>query len=90
MKRHFNIEVSGRVQGVCYRFEAKKEAIKLNLKGYVKNCTDGSVYIEAEGEDYQLEIFANWCRTGPEYSDVKEVVINEGELKNYKFFDIKI
>ena len=41
----------GQVQGVGYRWSARSQARYLGIHGFVKNLTDGSVYIEAEGKD---------------------------------------
>jgi acylphosphatase len=54
MKR-ITITVSGLVQGVFFRYTTRNVARKLGLKGIVKNMPDGTVYIEAEGEDADLE-----------------------------------
>ncbi len=52
------IKIYGDVQGVNFRFEAKLTADKLGVKGFVRNEADGSVYIEAEGEEKDTgEIF---------------------------------
>ena len=46
--------VSGRVQGVGFRYWVKEEAEALGLKGWVRNLRDGSVEVEAEGEEDAL------------------------------------
>jgi acylphosphatase len=51
MKKHFNIRISGRVQGVFFRASTKAKAEELGISGFVQNEPDGSVYIEAEGEE---------------------------------------
>ena len=49
MKKHLNIHIYGKVQLVGYRFTAKMRADKLGVSGFVRNESDGSVYIEALG-----------------------------------------
>ena len=49
---------------------------------------DDSVYIEAEGEDEQMDFFVQWCHRGPLGAKVANVEITKGELKNFKAFDI--
>lgn len=87
--RHYNITVKGKVQGVSYRFSIHSKALKLGLTGLVKNLADGSVYIEAEGEEEEINKLIEWCYVGPPRSKVIEVHAQEGELKNYRNFEIK-
>ncbi|MFU0791101.1 acylphosphatase [Virgibacillus proomii] len=49
--------LSGRVQGVGFRFMAKQKADELGVKGWIKNNDDGTVELEAEGNKAQLERF---------------------------------
>jgi acylphosphatase len=48
--KHWNIKVTGKVQGVFFRASTKAVADQLGVKGFVKNLSDGSVYIEAAGD----------------------------------------
>ena len=57
MLKHLNIKIFGQVQGVGLRWSVKEKASVLDLKGFIKNENDGSVYIEAEGEDNQVKEF---------------------------------
>ncbi len=86
---HKIIQVFGIVQGVGYRYSAKQKAQSLGIKGYVKNMYDGSVFIEAEGTIESLNEFIYWCNHGCSHSRVSEIEVKEGDVKNYKFFDIK-
>jgi len=86
--KHINITVSGKVQGVFYRASTKAVADQLGIKGFVKNQEDGSVYIEAEGDDFSLESFLEWCNEGPEKAKVENVTLAESELKNYRNFEV--
>lgn len=89
MKSHKNITISGRVQGVGFRYATKSIANSLGIKGFVRNLPNESVYIEAEGTQVQLKLFIEWCHRGPSHARVKNVQIDEGKLENYKYFDIK-
>ena len=60
----------------------------MGVKGFVKNEKDGSVYVEAEADEITLDIFKEWCNEGPEKSKVENVEIIEGEVKNYRNFDV--
>jgi acylphosphatase len=89
MQKHFNIKVSGRVQGVFFRASTKKEADALGIYGFVKNEPDGSVYIEAEGDENMLRDFATWCKHGPPSAAVQHCDVSEGALQHYRSFEIK-
>ena len=86
--KHLNIRVSGKVQGVSFRVSTKAVADQLRVKGLVKNLPDGEVYIEAEGDDFSLETFLEWCNEGPLQASVQKVEVVEGEIKNYRNFEI--
>jgi acylphosphatase len=61
--RHFF--VSGSVQGVGYRYFARRAAARLHLEGWVKNLRDGRVEIHATGSATDLEEFARELERGP-------------------------
>ncbi|MCZ4242883.1 acylphosphatase [Pedobacter punctiformis] len=86
--KHINITVSGKVQGVFFRASTKAVADQMGIKGFVKNEKDGSVYIEAEAEQFILDAFMDWCKEGPEKSKVENVEVTDGELKNYRNFEV--
>jgi len=86
--KHLHITVKGNVQGVFYRASTKAVADQLGIKGTIKNTPGGDVYIEAEGDKLSLEMFLDWCREGPEHAIVTSVESIEGELKNYRNFEI--
>lgn len=88
MIQHLNITISGMVHGVTFRYSAKGEADKLGITGFAKNQPDGTVYIEAEGEEKELEVFLAWCHQGPNFAKVKEVKLNSGDLQNFTKFSI--
>lgn len=88
MKKHYKLTVSGRVQGVGYRFSCAEMAHLLNIKGFVKNNNNGNVYIEAEGEEHDLVEFISWCRQGPAWAKVTKVSVEEDVLVNYESFQI--
>ena len=65
--------VSGRVQGVGFRFMARDEAQGLGLKGWVRNCPSGEVEIVAEGREDVLRVLAAWAHLGPPAAHVSRV-----------------
>ncbi len=88
-KLHYNITVSGLVQGVWFRKYAKEKAVKLEVKGFVKNNKDSKVYLEAEGDALMLGIFLEWLKVGSPMSIVSSVDYIVGVLKNFNNFEIK-
>ncbi|MDB5125044.1 MAG: acyP [Mucilaginibacter sp.] len=86
--KHLDIIVKGKVQGVFFRASTKAVADQLGVKGYIKNDPGGDVSIAAEGSQMVLDMFLEWCHEGPEDAKVTSVESHEGELKNYRNFDI--
>jgi len=82
--------ISGRVQGVCFRSEAKRRADLLTLTGWVRNTDNGDVEILAQGEEEALLNFERWCQRGPLAAEVRHVsthaVLVSGSLAS---FDIR-
>lgn len=68
-----HLEVSGRVQGVGFRWFVVEKARELRLSGWVKNRSDGSVEIAAAGDLPSLELLEAAVIAGPEGAQVKHV-----------------
>lgn len=85
----FKIHVRGRVQGVGFRWSALREARNRGIKGLVKNLSDGSVYIEAEGSIGQLNSFVEWCKKGPGFGFVDSVNVDTFPPVDYTDFRIE-
>ena len=86
--KHLNIRVSGRVQGVGFRYSALQAARSFDVKGFARNDIDGSVYIEAEGSEAGLDLFLDWCRRGPGHGRVDKVSQAESNLQGFQEFRI--
>ena len=65
--------MSGRVQGVGFRYFAMREADRLSISGYARNLADGRVEIVAEGSDPALAEYEAALRQGPSFSTVEAV-----------------
>jgi acylphosphatase len=65
--------VRGRVQGVGFRATTEREARQLGLSGWVRNLGDGSVEVEAQGDQATLEQFLAFLRIGPRGAHVASV-----------------
>ena len=89
MKVRVHVIVSGRVQGVFFRYETKKEALKRGVKGWVRNLPTGEVEAVFEGEKEDVEEMIKFCRKGPPLAKVKDVKVSWEEYKGeFKSFDI--
>lgn len=73
----FRIHLSGKVQGVGFRWFTRKAAQELGLTGRVRNLPDGRVEAEVAGEPERLEAFRERLRQGPPGSRVTELVEQE-------------
>ena len=83
------LQVTGRVQGVGFRYYTQRKANELQIKGFVRNRPDGSVYIEAEGETELLEQFIIWCENGPPWARVSSVTKQFIPLQEFTEFKIR-
>ena len=77
MSDTYAIVISGKVQGVFFRASARKVAQDLGLSGFVKNETNGQVYLEATGPKTALDKLVAWCRKGPRWSQVESVEVKK-------------
>jgi acylphosphatase len=84
----FRIEIEGQVQGVFYRQSTQEKALKLGIKGTVRNCEDDSVEIIATGTKEQLEKLISWCWKGPPKATVTNVTTQELSLQLFNNFSI--
>jgi acylphosphatase len=84
--KHFNIRVSGKVQGVFFRASTKEQAEFFGLKGFVRNEANGDVYIEIEGAEDGVQEFLKWCAQGPSRARVDNVSVEQSEPKNFSNF----
>lgn len=85
----YKIKVKGKVQGVFYRSTAQAKARELGLSGWVKNEEDGSVLIEAEGEEQKILKLVDWCREGPGAAIVNDIEYGQIEPEGVNGFEIK-
>lgn len=89
MVRHFEIKVSGRVQGVGFRYAARNQARSLSLKGWVENRPDGSVCTAIQGEENACRSYIQWCRSGTGFSWVERIEIEEKKPGNFTEFVVR-
>ncbi len=89
MKESVILTFSGRVQGVGFRYFVKQKADVNSVCGFVKNLPDRRVYVEAEGESDQLQLFISVCKQGPSHAWVENVDIQYCPLQYFEDFFIK-
>jgi acylphosphatase len=89
MKKGYLIKITGFVQGVGFRANTKKHAELLGLAGFVQNQADGSVLIEAEGDESALQELLEWCRQGSQEATVNKVDYKQIRVQNYQGFSVR-
>ena len=80
--------VSGRMQGVGYRFFAERAAKKAGVTGWVRNLSDGRVESVVEGSDDGVDRYLAELRKGPHGSRVTDVAVEERPPGNFESFEI--
>jgi acylphosphatase len=75
MRKEVRCRVTGRVQLVMFRDYARRKANLLKIDGTVKNMSDGSVEIVAQGEESWLKRFVEFLRKGPVLAKVDHVSV---------------
>ena len=81
--------VTGRVQGVSFRWYTQERARDLGVVGWVRNEPDGSVLLHAEGEDDAVDALVAWCRTGPSMARVGDVAVREAAASGASSFETR-
>ncbi|TFJ93862.1 acylphosphatase [Lentibacillus salicampi] len=86
-----HVIVSGRVQGVGFRFSTQQQAGHYHLNGWVQNKSDGTVELEVEGRDRQVHTFLNELKKGfsPSIKVTDMQVDTQQDEKGYSGFSIK-
>ena len=84
-----NMKITGKVQGVGFRFFVQQQAQKLGINGWVSNKSNGDVEALAQGEKADLEQFIAKVKEGPTFSRVEDVSLNwVNEAEQYFGFEI--
>lgn len=66
----YEIKITGRVQGVGFRYFVQKRANEFGIKGWVKNTPDGGVQVMAQGHEKDMETFLEHLKIGPSMARV--------------------
>lgn len=87
MRRYYRF--FGRVQGVGFRYRARQAADSLGITGWVTNLYDGSVEMEAQGKEEELDCLVQMIQGSP-YIDVSDLTVKEtGEIEGERSFRIQ-
>jgi len=89
MSKAVAVRVTGRVQGVSYRWYALQEARRLGVTGWIRNEPDGSVTGHVEGDDEAVDALVEWCRRGPAGARVRDVAVTPATASEADAFDIR-
>jgi acylphosphatase len=87
-KKAFFARITGRVQGVAFRYYTKNEADRLGVKGWVRNTDDGSVEVWAEGDSDTLAAFLEYLNVGPSHARVDSCATNWEEPSGCRSFRV--
>ena len=86
----FQANVSGRVQGVGFRYLCREQARRLGLFGWVRNLPNGDVEVRAEGDCKKLEDMLKWLKRGPPGAWVNSVHHDKHDFSGkYRSFEIR-
>ncbi len=89
MNKRYHVLIYGRVQGVWFRANTRKQARALGLTGWVRNLPDDCVETVFEGEQKEAEAMLAWCRTGTPPARVDHLeVAEENAAGVFTDFDI--
>lgn len=85
-----HVRLSGRVQGVGFRYATSDEAVRRHVGGWVRNLDSGGVEAVFEGPRAAVEELVGWCRRGPNGAFVRDLNVAWDEpLEELVSFDIR-
>lgn len=85
-----HVYITGRVQGVNYRYSTVQQAQMLGLSGWVKNLYDGRVEALFEGEEGTVDKMLSWCYQGPPMAYVTDVeVFKQNYTGDFEGFTVR-
>jgi acylphosphatase len=88
VQKRISLLITGKVQGVGYRYSVKLKAESMAIRGYVRNQLDGSVFVTVQGENTAVENFVKWCYKGPSAAFVSGVEKISGSIEDFSEFKI--
>ncbi len=83
-----HVYVVGRVQGVFFRQNTKRQAQMHGVAGWVRNLPDGRLEAVFEGDEEQVNALVDFCRKGPRGASVTDVLVSwepfKGEFESFR------
>jgi acylphosphatase len=89
MDKAVSVKVTGRVQGVAFRWYAVQEAERLGVRGWIRNEPDESVAGHFEGPADAVDALVGWCAHGPSYASVRHVAVTDARPLDVAGFTIR-
>jgi acylphosphatase len=86
--RRAHVLITGRVQGVGFRWYCREEALRRSVAGWVRNLPDGNVEAVFEGAADAVGEMIEWCREGPGWAAVDSVQVREERAEGVSGFAI--
>ncbi|PSF38149.1 acylphosphatase [Aphanothece hegewaldii CCALA 016] len=84
-----HVFISGKVQGVGYRYYTSRQAQTLKLSGWVKNLPDGRVEAVFEGKSQAIDKMVKWCYGGSPNAIVTDVAIEMKPSEGLQGFEMR-
>lgn len=76
-----HLQITGRVQGVGFRYSMQREAKRLDVHGWVRNRRDGSVEALVQGSEAAIAAISDWARRGPPGAHVENVLVSNADAE---------
>lgn len=83
------LRVTGHVQGVSFRAYAAREAVRLEVVGWVRNDPDGAVALHVEGSRDAVDAMTAWCRDGSPAARVDAVEVTDADPRGGDSFEVR-
>jgi acylphosphatase len=83
------VRVTGRVQGVFFRAWTRDEARRLGVRGWARNCSDGSVEAHVEGDEGAVAELMAELHHGPPGAQVSDVEVENADPEGLSSFEVR-
>jgi acylphosphatase len=83
------VRVTGRVQGVFFRAWARDQATTHDVKGWIRNCSDGSVEGHLEGDEAAVRWLIDLIYDGPGGARVDRVEAQDTDVQGFTSFEVR-